>query len=354
MPVYQARWFEPATAAAPARLRQARVQAAHPQAVAQALGVAAAQLLQVQPVQPALALWRSRRRLQLRLFSQELAVLLQAGIPLLEALLTLRDKDGSQHNAHANAHALDPVIAALRDGQPVSAALAAAPIDFDALFIALVAASERSGQLVPTLRDHAAYLGWVQALAGQLRAALVYPLLLLGAGGVVILFLLLFVLPRFAVVFDGLGRDLPLASRWLIDLGVLAAAHPGLAIGLALAGPLLLLLAWRQPALRQTMLALAWRLPGLGPKLRLVALARLYRALGLMLSAGVPTTTALALVAAVLPAPLQPSVQRVLAQVQSGQRLSVSLQAQGLATPVAWRIRRHHPPCLGWRAGWLG
>jgi len=344
MPQFQAQWLEPASAAAPARLRQGRVQADHAQAVAAALGVAPMQLLSVRPVGlgglgglawPAWLRW-PQPRLALRLFSQELAVLLEAGIPLLEALQTLREKDGSS----AADSPLDMVIAALREGQPVSAALARAPRDFDPLFVALVAASERSGQLATTLRDHAAYLGWVQALAGQLRAALVYPLLLLGAGGAVILFLLLFVLPRFAGVFDGLGRDLPMASRWLIDLGVLAAAHPGLAIGLALAFPALALVASRWPALRRALQAALWRSPGLGPRLRLVALARLYRALSLTLSAGVPATGALQLVAGVLPVPLQPALQQVLLQVRSGQRLSASLQAQGLATPVAWRMLR--------------
>jgi general secretion pathway protein F len=338
MPQYHAQWLEPASAAAPARLRQARVQAAHAQAVADALGVAPLQLLSVRPVRqrwPQGLRW-PQRGLSLRLFSQELAVLLDAGIPLLEALQTLREKD--RHGAAGGP--LDGVIAALRDGQPLSAALARAPQDFDALFIALVAASERSGQLAVTLRGHAAYLGWVQALAGQLRAALVYPLLLLGAGGAVILFLLLYVLPRFAGVFDGLGRDLPLASRWLIDLGVLAAAHPAVAVGVALAGPMVAMLASRWPALRQLLQAALWRSPGLGQHLRLVALARLYRALSLALSAGVPTPGALQLVCGVLPAPLQPALQQVLQQVRSGQRLSASLQAQGLATPVAWRMLR--------------
>ena len=338
MPLYQAQWLEPASPAAPAQLRQARVQAADVQAVAQALGVAPLQLLSVRPAGMAWpSAWRWRpQRLPLRLFSQELAVLLDAGIPLLEALQTLREKD----DTGSRGSPLDVVISALRDGQAVSAALARAPRDFDPLFVALVAASERSGQLATTLRNHAAYLSWVQALAGQLRAALVYPLLLLAAGGAVILFLLLYVLPRFAGVFDGLGRDLPWASRWLIDLGVLAAAHPGTAIGLALAGPVLAILATRWPALRQAVQRALWASPGLGARLRLVALARLYRSLSLTLSAGVPTPAALALVAGVLPAPLQPALQQVLQQVRSGQRLSASLQAHGLATPVAWRMVR--------------
>lgn len=338
MPLFDTQWLEPAEAGAPARLRRARVQAGDAAAVAAVLGVPAARLLQVQPASASWwgGPWRldETPRLQLRLFSQELAVLLDAGIPLLEALQTLREKDGDA------ASPLDAVIAALRDGQPVSAALAQSPRDFDDLFIALVASSERSGQLVPTLRDHAAYLAWAQALAGALRAALVYPLLLLAAGGAVILFLLLYVLPRFAGVFDGMGRELPVASRWLIDLGLLAGAHPGTTIALALAGPALALLASRSAALRQAVQAALWRSPGLGPRLRLVALARLYRALALTLAAGVPTPAALALVAGVLPAPLRPPLAQALAQVRSGQRLSAGLQDHGLATPVARRMLR--------------
>jgi general secretion pathway protein F len=338
MPTFKACWLEPATAHGPARLRQRRVRAADAQDVAALLGVAPVHLLSVQALSQPLPLLRhwAQRRMSLRLFSQELAVLLDAGIPLLEAMQTLREKD----DASGSASPLDAVMAALRDGHPISAALARAPHDFDPLFVALVAASERSGQLATTLRDHAAYLGWVQALASQLRAALVYPLLLLAAGGAVVLFLLLYVLPRFAGVFDGLGRDLPWASRWLIDLGVLAAAHPGPAITLALAGPTLALLASRWPALRQAVQRALWASPGLGARLRLVALARLYRALSLTLQAGVPAPAALALVAGVLPATLQPALQQVLQQVRSGQRLSASLQARGLATPVAWRMLR--------------
>jgi general secretion pathway protein F len=340
MPTFLARWFEPAAAGAPARQRQGRVQAEHAQAVSAALGVAPAQLLSVQPLDSADAApassWRRAPRFDLRLFCQELAVLLQAGIPLLESLQTLREKEGTG----AAIGPLSVVMAALREGQPVSVALGRAPQAFDPLFLALVAASEQNGQLATTLRDHAAYLAWSGALADRLRAALVYPLLLLAAGGAVILFLLLYVLPRFAGVFDGLGRELPTASRWLIDLGVLAAAHPALAIGLALLLPALAMVVGRWPAARAAAVGWSWQLPGLGARLRLVALARLYRTLGLALAAGVPAPAALRLQQAVLSAPLRPALARVLQGVTSGQRLSQCMQHEGLATPVALRMLR--------------
>ncbi len=322
-------------------VRQVRVQASDAAGVSAALGVPPMRLLSVQPVAPAGAssgrVWPGRGPVfDLRLFSQELAVLLDAGIPLLDALATLREKDGGGRGSRT----LDTVIAALREGQPVSAALARVPEAFDALFIALVAASERSGQLAATLRDHAGFLAWSGALQARLRAALVYPAMLLAAGLAVIVFLLLYVLPRFAGVFDNLAGDVPAASRWLMALGVQAAAQPGLTLALAAALPLAGLALWRSAAARRALDRLMWRSPGLGARLRVIALARLYRSLGLLLGAGVPAPAALRLMDGVLAAPLRAAGSQALNQVLGGQRLSQAFDAAGLATPVARRMLR--------------
>ena len=351
MPEFLAQVQVPAAGAkGRAAVQSLRVAAADALAVPQALGLHPAQVLSVRPVAAprgrggmgaigslgGLGAQRAARsRLDLRQFSQELALLLDSGIPLLEGLQTLRERDAASGSA-----ALDSVIAALREGQPVSAALAGQPQVFDPLFIAMVAAGERTGQLATTLAHHSAYLAWSGALAARLQAALVYPLMLLGAGGAVVMFLLLYVLPRFAGVFDGLGQEIPAASRWLILLGVAASQQPVLALGLALSLPALAVLAWHWPRLRQAVAAALWRSPGLGPRLRTVALARLYRGLGLLLGAGVPVTTALRLLPGVLDAPLRPALAAVLQAVGQGQRLSDAMQQHGLATPVALRMLR--------------
>jgi general secretion pathway protein F len=326
MPEFAVRVHEP-----PQGVRELRVTAEHAGRVANVLGISPARLLSDTPT--SLPRLPRGKALNLRLFAQELSVLLQAGIPLLEALQTLREKD-------RGAQALDGVLAALRDGQPLSTALALAPTDFDALFIAVVAVSERNGQLAATLRDHAAYLAWSEALRARLVAACVYPLMLLGAGGAVIMFLLLYVLPRFAGVFDGLGRELPAASQLLMSLGVAAHTHPTLALMLAASLPVVIIAAWRLPIARAAMARALWRSPGIGPRLRVVALARLYRCLALVLSAGVPVPSALRLAEGVLSEPLRPALASTLTQVSSGIRLSQALQAQGLATPVALRMLR--------------
>jgi len=316
-----------------------RVQAADAAAVPQRLGLAPAKVLEVVPAagRAAGGLRRARRRprLQPRLVAQELAVLLDAGVPLLESLQTLREKGEG-----ADAAALDEVITALREGQPLSAALGRADGAFDELFVALVAASERSGQIAAVLRHHAAYLGWSEALRARLVAASVYPLLLLAAGGAVVMFLLLFVLPRFAGIFDGSGHELPLGSRLLIGLGVQAAAHPTAALALGAAVPLAALLAWGHAATRQRLVALAWRVPALGPRLRVVALARLYRCVGMLAGAGVPVPAALRLAEGVLAGPLRAASAAARADVAAGQRLSQAWARHGLATPAALRMLR--------------
>ena len=284
------------------------------------------------------------RAFPLRLFSHELAVLLAAGIPLLEGLVTLREKE----TAASVTHALDAVIEQVQSGQPLSTALKSQPAAFDSLFIAVVQASERTGQTEQALREHAAYLAWVDALRSKLVGASIYPLTLVVAGLAVIVFLLLFVVPRFAGILEGVGGDMPAASRALIAVGRVSGEHPWTTAAVALALLALPVLAWRHGALRQWVAARLWQLPLLGPKLHLLALAQFYRTASMLLGAGVPVVSALrsarAVIAPRLRAPLDAAIERV----DQGERLSVALQQSGLTTPVSLRMVR-----VGERSGGL-
>lgn len=330
------RHFRVRIAATDGSVRWQQVQAPEAGALAQRLGVDAARLLAVHEVEPVMPVTPSAPRrtaggARARLFAHELSVLLEAGIPLLEALHTLNEQAGG-------GGALDGVIARVAEGARLSDALAAEPAAFDALFVAMVAASERHGQLAPTLRAHAAYLQWSDTLRARLVAAAIYPSALLAAGGAVLLFLLLFVLPRFAGVFDGIGAELPAASRALMAFGQAAAQHRGATLagaGGVIAAVLLLV---RTPRARDALLAAAWRLPALARPLRTIALARLYRTLGVLLGAGVAAVEAMRLAEGPLAAPLRPALARARARVDAGERPSQALDAEALATPVARRM----------------
>jgi general secretion pathway protein F len=324
------------------------VHAADAQAAVAALGVDPRRVLSVQAQTPdaaASAAVGGGRRFPLRLFSQELAVLLAAGIPLLEALVTLREKEASPTVAQA----LDAVIAILHSGQPLSAALKAQPDCFDSLFVAVVQSSERTGQLEHALREHAIYLGWVDALRAKLVSASIYPLTLIVAGMSVIVFLLLFVVPRFAGILEGVGGELPAASQMLVEIGAVSGAHPWATAATALALLLAPALAWQQPALRAGLAARLWRLPLLGPKLHVLALAQFYRTSSMLLGAGVPAVSALETSREVIAARLREALDQAIASIERGERLSVALQAAGLTTPVSLRMIR-----VGERSGSLG
>ena len=332
MPSYQARVFSPEG------VKTQRVEAPDRQSVAGVLGVAPQHVLAVLELSAKAESTGARggKRFPLRLFSQELAVLLDAGIALLEALNTLREKESSDSVRSA----LDAVVASVEQGQPLSAAMRQQPQAFDELVCAIVATNERTGQLSKALTQHAQYLAWVETLRARLVAACVYPVMLLAVGGAVIMFLLLFVLPRFAGILDGLNTDLPWGSRVLINFGQTAGQHPyavlaGMAVLLCLGAAL-----WRNQALRLRLQYSLWTMPGLGPRLRVLALARLYRSLAMLLASGVPVLASLRIVQDVVATPWRPAVAAASTRIEHGERLSEALEGEDLATPVARRMVR--------------
>lgn len=324
------------------------VSAPDEQAAVAALRVDPRRVLSVQTesrVLPALPQRTKHRPFPLRLFSQELAVLLAAGIPLLEALVTLCEKELSGSVAQA----LNSVISLLQTGQSFSTALKSQPAAFDPLFIAVVQSSEQIGQTEQALREHAAYLGWVDALRDKLVSASIYPLTLIVAGTAVIVFLLLFVVPRFAGILEGVGGDMPAASQMLIDIGRITGVHPWATVAAALAMLTAPVIAWRHGALQGWAISRLWRLPVLGPKLRLLALAQFYRTSSMLLGAGVPAVSALSTAREVISVRLRASLDVAIERVGQGERLSAALQTAGLTTPVSLRMIR-----VGERSGALG
>lgn len=287
----------------------------------------------------------SRARFPLMLFNQELVALLKAGIPLAEALAALAEKE-ARPAVHAVVAALGE---GLREGRSLSTALEAQPQVFPPLYVASVRAAERTSDLEQALSRYIDYQRQLESIRGKLVAAAIYPALLLLVGGAVMFFLLIFVVPRFAQVFESVGGELPWMSRLLLDWGQLMQAHGGpVGLGLlaALAGLVLVL---RRPQTRAAALRLAWRLPRIGERLRLFELARLYRTLGMLLRGGIPAVAAMGMVDGLLSPALRPGLARTIAAVREGQGFAASLQAHGIATPIALRML-----AVGERAGNLG
>lgn len=288
---------------------------------------------------------RREQAFPLLLFAQELVTLLRAGLPLIDTIESLADKE--HHPQHKKV--LDQLARALKEGQSFSRALSLAPSAFPDLFVALARSSERTGELAETLFRYIAYQVQIDQIRKRITSASIYPALLLTVGTAVMLFLLGYVVPKFSLVYEGIGHNLPWLSQLLMLWGRFLAAHQlTLAIS-ACAVIALCIFAIRQPGLRDQLGRLLARLPGIRERVFLYQLGRFYRSLGMTLRGGIPILTSLDMVQGLLKGDMRERLRQVSARVSEGHPLSRALQDSSLTTPVALKLLR-----AGERSGNLG
>lgn len=279
------------------------------------------------------------------LFSQELVALLRAGLSLMESLETLAEKE--RHPAIGQV--LHGILAKLREGRTFSAALQRFPSSFPPLFVATVQASERTGDLAEALARYVVYQGQVDAVRKKLVSASIYPLVLLAVGGLVMLFLLLYVVPKFSRLYEEVRGDLPVMSRLLLQWGHVIERHGAEVVGglvATLAGTLFL--ATRRST-RDWLKERVRSVPALSHRFLVYDLARFYRTLGMLLRGGTPVVPALGMSANLLPAALQSRLTLATAAIREGQSISSAMERHALTTPVALRMLR-----VGERSGQMG
>ena len=284
-------------------------------------------------------------RFPLTQFAQELRALLDSGIALIEAVQTLAEKEPRP----ATQQVFGRLIATLAEGRTFSAALEADAAAFPPLFVAAVRASERTGDLGEALARFVAYRQQQELVRSRLISASIYPVLLLGVGGLVILFLLSYVVPRFARVYADIGGDLPLLSQWLLAAGTAMDRH----MALFAVGAVVLLAAAVAMARSQTVAAgfgrALWKVEFIAERLLTYQLARFFRTTGMLVRGGVPVVSALTMSEGLLQAHLRPALRAAVTRVREGQPLSGALEAQHLSTPVIQRMLR-----VGEKTGELG
>jgi general secretion pathway protein F len=227
---------------------------------------------------------RSSARFPVALFSQELRALVGAGLPLLEAIETLAQKE-KRDELRAT---LSRIAAVLREGQPLSAALEEFPQAFSPLYVATVKAAEKTSDLAPALARYVAYAGQIEAVRKRIVNASIYPALLMIVGGMVGLFLLLYVVPRFGAIYQDRGANLPLFSRLLLAWGNAIDRNGPLALGALAALFALAAYFLSRESVRRAIGDALWRLPSIGERLKVYQLARFYRTIGMLLRGGLP------------------------------------------------------------------
>jgi len=279
------------------------------------------------------------------LFSQELLALLDAGLSLVEALEALAEKE-----RHSEAKKVfDAIVARLYEGQTLSASLQDFPAVFPPLFVATVRASEKTGGLSEALGRFVAYQSQLDFVRKKIVSASIYPILLMAVGGLVVLFLMSYVVPKFSVIYEGSSTSLPWLSRLLLQWGVLLQTHGQmvlLVLAVVVSGAVYGL---TRPSLRELLLLKLWHIPAVGERMHIYQLARFYRTLAMLLKGGIPVVSALDMVTGLLQPVLRGRLKLASLAIREGQPVSRAMEAQELTTPVALRMLR-----VGERTGNMG
>lgn len=312
----------------------------------EARGLFAADIAPAKP--PALGFLRrrpSQGRLSLVLFSQELLALLTAGLSIVEGLEALLEKEANE----ATRMVLTRLLAGLRDGKRFSSVLAEQPELFPPLYIGIVRAAEGTSDLPRSLERFINYQQRIDSVRSKIISAAIYPSILVLVGGGVTIFLVGYVVPRFAEVYQGAGRDLPWLSQLLLGWGQFAARNTGAILLAAVAGACGAFLGLRQFLRRRGVGILVATLPGVGERARIYELSRLYLTLGMLLEGGIPIVAAMDTVSGLVSAGIKDGLVAAKASIEAGTPLSTAFEANRLTTPISLRMLR-----VGERSGGLG
>ena len=241
--------------------------------------------------------WMSEGRIKpatLAVFTRQLATLVDVGMPLLRGLRLLQEQEENR----ALKRVITEVARAVESGGTLSEALAAHPKVFSRLYVNMVKAGETGGILELVLRRQAEFMEKALKIKGKVKAAMFYPMAVMGVAAGILTLLLVFIIPRFQTVFEGLlnGKPMPAFTLAVLKISDVCKSH-FLAVGMAL---LVLFVAFQfcirtRPG-RRWFDSFKLVVPVLGKVSRKVALSRFARTFGTLLGSGVPILQALAIV----------------------------------------------------------
>ena len=242
------------------------------------------------------AWWRPGRRVgpkTLAVFSRQFAVLLDAGLPLLQSLeiLSVQGQHPSLRKILLEVHEEVDAGAGLAD------ALRRRPRAFGDLYVNLVAAGEASGALKVVMDRLATHIEKAARLQAQVRSALTYPAAILTVAAAVVFLILWKVIPVFQHLFDDMGGDLPLLTRIVVGASELIGAYVLVLVGFAAGAGVAAHRLLRTRRGRESVDRLLLRLPIVGKVMLRIVTGRTCRTLSILLSSGIPILNALSIAA---------------------------------------------------------
>lgn len=255
-------------------------------------------------------------------FTQDLTALLEAGLPVDKSLKIL--VDASENPRFQSV--VEEILKAIEGGIDLSEALGRHPKIFSDFYKNMVKAGETGGILDKVLERLGIFLETSQELKDYIKSALVYPLFLLFVGGISIIVLMTYVIPKFAVIFADLGSAIPLSTRVLLmcsDVFRMYWWAMIIGIGIIIFGGAKYL---KTPNGRLKFDYLRINFPLIGDLTQKIEVGRISRTLGTLINSGVPILQAIVLVKDIVNNKVvAASMTDVYEKVKNGERLSVPL-----------------------------
>jgi len=265
-------------------------------------------------------------------FIRQFSVMIDAGLPLVKCLDILAGAAGNKMLSRA----VVDVKSRLEQGETFAEALRRHPKIFDELFCNMVEAGEVGGILDVIFQRLAAYMEKAAALRSKVKSAMVYPVSIIVIASVVVIFLLVFIIPQFATMFQSMGgRQLPAVTRSVIFLSNIMVKYwyvfAGLPLGIFFGMKKAYSTEKGQLVIDSAML----RLPVLGVLVQKVAVAKFCRTMGTLISSGVPIIEGLDITARTAGNKvLERAVLGTIDDIKQGKGLADPLRDQGVFPPM--------------------
>lgn len=262
------------------------------------------------------------------LFTRQLATMLKAGVPLLQAF----DISARSHTNPALQRLLGDIKSDVETGSSMSVAFRKYPKYFDGLYCNLVYAGEQAGILDTVLDRIASYQEKMLAIQGKIKSALFYPAIVLTVAFIITAGIMLFVIPAFKDLYGKSGADLPALTLLVMTISDAFVNYWYLIFGGIGLSVFVILRAWKQsPAFRNKMDVLILKIPVFGPLIEKATVSRWARTFSSMFSAGVPMVEALDSVAGAAGNHVfMEATMKIKTQVSTGSSLAVCLQGAGV------------------------
>lgn len=264
-------------------------------------------------------------------FTRQFATMVNAGLPLVQALDILARQSGHP----ALAQAVRAVVADVEEGNTVADAMRRQPHAFNELYANMVAAGEMGGILDVILNRLAVFMEKADALARKVKGAMIYPAVILAVAALCVVVLLWRVIPVFSGMFASVGMELPGPTKLVIALSGALNQHGWallLGAGAVVVGARRY---YATPAGRLAIDAFLLRLPVLGGVLRKSAVSRFTRTLGTLVSSGVGILDALEITARTAGnRVVEDAVMRSRASIAGGDTIAGPLEASGVFPPM--------------------